>query len=368
MTTHVVHVSSAHPWTDNRIHYRECASLVEAGYTVTLVAVAHDLDAPDVGVRVVTLPREKRLKRMVVGSFRAIRAAWKSGATVIHLHDPELVWAILPLRLAGRTVIYDAHEDLPDQVRSKHYVNRLARPIAVAAAHLVVNAAKVSHRQIAATETIAKRFRPDRVTVVHNYPPLREEETSAIPVRDRPLNVVYIGAIDANRGAVQMIDALASDHFPRKWKLVLAGSISESLLTDLQQRPGWERVDYRGIVPPGDARDILLQARVGMVLFQSTPAHEESLPTKMFEYFAASVPVIGSNFPLWETIIADRAAGSLVDQTNPDDIARAVAEYSSNERLLEAHSGNARRLAVEELNWSSESTKLVRAYAGLSTR
>jgi hypothetical protein len=35
------------PYTDNQIHYRECATLVEAGYEVSLVAVSTTTIGPE---------------------------------------------------------------------------------------------------------------------------------------------------------------------------------------------------------------------------------------------------------------------------------------------------------------------------------
>src|SRR5690606_28316723 len=115
----VVHVSSVHAWSDNRVHYRECVTLADAGYRVTLVAVSSTTEAPRTTVNLVELPRMKRMRRVVLGSPRAVAAGLRTKAPVVHLHDPELVWAIPLLRALGRKVIYDAHEDLPRQVAGK---------------------------------------------------------------------------------------------------------------------------------------------------------------------------------------------------------------------------------------------------------
>lgn len=60
----VVHMSSAHPATDNRIRYRECATLAEAGYDVTLLAVEPDTPAGSDQIKELLIPRLPRLKRV----------------------------------------------------------------------------------------------------------------------------------------------------------------------------------------------------------------------------------------------------------------------------------------------------------------
>jgi glycosyltransferase involved in cell wall biosynthesis len=82
----------------------------------------------------------------------------------------------------------------------------------------------------------------------------------------------------------------------------------------------------------------------------------------MFEYFAAGVPVIASDFPLWRTIVAEHECGLLVDPSSPVEVAAALAEYARKPEMLSTHSRNARRLAVEQLNWQAEGKRLVNTY------
>ena len=113
---------------------------------------------------------------------------------------------------------------------------------------------------------------------------------------------------------------------------------------------------------PGAARDLIAQAKVGLVLFQRSPSHIDALPTKMFEYMAAGVPVIASDFPLWREILTRFDCGLLVDETSPEAIATAVARYAEEPSLLERHSANARSAALSVLNWTAEGENLVELY------
>ncbi|MCI2266956.1 glycosyltransferase family 4 protein [Sediminivirga luteola] len=359
----VVHLSSVHPWTDNRIAYRECASLAEAGYRVALVAVQTDVPDSPRPVWVIEVPEERRAKRVIVSTVRVLTAALRTNARVFHLHDPELVWTVPVLRLLGRHVIYDAHEDLPAQVLNKPYAT--SRPLKVAlklTAFAVIAVARMSSHIIAATETIAARFPSRKTSIVHNYPPLREEEAHAKRVSDRAASVVYVGGISEGRGALTMIDAAGSGKFPNGWILSLAGRMSEDLKENLAGTPGWQHVQYKGQVPSDEARQIVLDARVGLLLFSDTAAHRAALPTKMFEYFAAGVPVIASDFPLWREIITSSDCGVVVDPNSPEQAAEALKRYAESPELLERHSRNARRLALSRFNWSSEAAALVAVY------
>lgn len=364
----VAHVSSVHQWTDNRVHYRECASLADAGYDVTLIAVESPIEAPMDRVRVIKLPRMNRALRATWGSIRAVRLGLRSRAEVLHFHDPELAWAIPLCRLLGRKVIYDAHEDLPNQIRTKAYLPAPVMPLAVLTAHVVIALTRLSSHVVSATETIAHRYPSDRVSVVHNYPPLRDEESSARPVEERGHTVVYIGTMSDSRGADVMVEAAGHPEFPSDWSFEIAGRASDPLIERISKLDGWNNTTFYGQVAPMTARDLLLGCRVGLVLFEDSQAHRDALPTKMFEYFAAGVPVVASDFPLWRTIIAEHECGLLVDQTSPAAVAAAVRRYADDSDLLRRHSENARRLAEEKLNWSAEAETLIGVYAAIAPR
>jgi len=360
---HVVHVTSAHPWTDNRIHYRECASLIDAGYSVLLIAVDSPNDGPHIGARLIRLPPRPRLRRMLVGAPHALLLAIKSGALIVHLHDPELIPAIPLLRFLRRIVIFDSHEDIPDDLDTKSYLPPLVKPFLRILGQLLVRTATLSSGVISATERIAERF-PDSV-VVHNYPPLRPEEIIAASAVSRPKAVVYVGGLTELRGSRVMMSVLSHELFPPEWHLELAGSGARELAV-MQTLPGWTKVNFHGQVAPATARDLILNSRIGLLLLQDCPAHRTALPTKLFEYLAAGVPVIASDFPLWKRIIVDHDCGVLVDQASPSEVAKAVRRYADDPDLLTRHSTNARQLAETTFNWSNESNALVAFYDRLS--
>lgn len=361
--TRVVHVSSAHRWTDNRIHFREATSIAEAGYDVHLVAVEHDLCVRSTPVTVRRLPHRGRMARVTIGSAHAVLVALRTGAEIFHLHDPELVWAIPILKALGRTVIYDAHEDLPAQTLNKHYLPRRARPLVAWLAHAAVRIASSSHHVIAATESIARTFPEQKVSVVHNYPRTDVKPHDPKPITSRPNRLVYVGAISQERGVGILLDTMIQPEFPTGWEVALAGEASPaSLLADMRKRPCWARVDYRGFVPPDQAQLLMEQSRLGILLLQRNKAYLESLPTKLFEYFAAGIPVIASDFPLWRPIILEHDCGTLVDETDPSAVARAIASYAQDSEKLTRQGLNARALAMQSHNWTAEALVLMNAY------
>jgi hypothetical protein len=85
----------------------------------------------------------------------------------------------------------------------------------------------------------------------------------------------------------------------------------------------------------------------------------------MFEYMAAGLPVIASDFPLWREIVDGAGCGLLVDPMDPRAIAEAM-QWIIDHPEEAAEMGRRGRAAVEHTyNWEAESTKLVELYRRL---
>jgi glycosyltransferase involved in cell wall biosynthesis len=59
----------------------------------------------------------------------------------------------------------------------------------------------------------------------------------------------------------------------------------------------------RGFVNREEAKQIMAESKAGIVTFLPLPNHINAQPNKMFEYMSASLPVICSDFPLWNSIV-----------------------------------------------------------------
>ena len=370
MNRRVVHMTSVHSWNDVRILYKECRALSKAGYEVRLIVPKRFTDEGigerwgSVSLVWVSAPRN-RLWRMTITALEVLRQALRQDASVYHFHDPELIPVGMVLRRLGKTVIYDVHEDVPKQVLSKPWIHRSLRRIVAKGMDVVERAAaRMFDGIVAATPPIAVRFPKDKTVVVQNFPLLSEFALqSGTPYRERPFNVVYLGGITALRGAVEMVRAmeLLPPEIPAK--LLLAGAFeADSLLADLKALPGWKRVEYLGMLSRKEVGGLLGISRVGLVLLHPVPNYLEAYPVKLFEYMAAGIPVVASNFPLWREIVEEVGCGLLVDPHKPDEIAEGIAWLLRNPEEAEAMGQRGRKAVLEKYNWERESEKLQELY------
>jgi len=365
----VCHLTSAHPVDDIRIYHKECLSLARAGYPVVLIAGGADASkvvrAKAEGLEVVGVTRFRhRLLRMTATPLLICLKALRCRAALYHLHDPELLLAGYLLKLAGKRVVYDAHEDTSRQILSKYYLNRPMRWLASRIIRAMEDlAARTFDGIITPTAGVKKGFPRawhHKITQVANYPDVHE--ISAISEGLRSTTLCYVGAISQSRGIHTLVESLAY----HRASLELAGPVyPPQLAGQVLRGKHASRIRYHGVVGRPAIQSILSKAAVGVVVLLPGENHQISLPIKMFEYMAAGLPVIASDFPLWKQIVEDNGCGVCIEPGNPQLLGETVEHLLENDALRTRMGNNGRRAVQQKYNWAGEEKRLLQLYEKL---
>lgn len=360
----VLHITTAHRSDDARIYHKECGSLSRAGYDVALVAPGASRAATDNNPAVLGLGHfNSRIGRMLQGAWRVLRVIARERPQIIHIHDPELLLIALPARLMRCRVVYDSHEDVPRHIQSKPYIPAIIRPLVSRMFAAFENlSTKLCDLVVAATPDIADRFTRlgRRTACVRNFAIARE---FAGGVHERERSLVYIGGLRRDRGIYDMVALADRLDLP----LHLAGpGWPASLLDELKTMPGWRHVTYHGVLDRTGVSELLAKASIGLVLLHPRPNYLTSLPVKMFEYLAAGVPVLASDFPYWREIAGESDA---IIFTPAQDLPRqAEAALALLDRIDAAAAGMreaARTTFKASFSWEAEEKALLAAYETL---
>jgi glycosyltransferase involved in cell wall biosynthesis len=365
----VAHLTSVHAPTDTRIVHRECATLAQAGYDVVLIAPGKVAKLPPgVRHRPIRVPRN-RFERMTRTIWEVFLSARDERANVYHFHDPELMFVGLALRLSGASVVFDVHEDIPRDIVDKPWIpSALRAPISLAAAVVLRAFQRGFSAIVTSTPGIARGFSHRKTVVVANFPKLSAFSASVRrPFVSRARAVAYVGSITRDRGIIKLIEALASPSMVADGRLVLVGTFEdEELLHEAQSMPGWSRVTYLGQVDFSKLDDVLMDVRAGLVTLLPSLNFVASLPTKMFEYLAAGLPVVASNFLEAAEILQEHECGVSVDPFDADAIARTISFFIENPEIAQAMGQRGRRVVNERYQWTSEGKKLTNLYSEIA--
>jgi glycosyltransferase involved in cell wall biosynthesis len=368
----VVELTTVHPRDDVRILLKQAHTLARTGrYRVVLVvadgkgAASHEQGGVSVAVHDIGKPAGGRAGRAILGTWRAFRHVRRLAADVVHFHDPELIPAALALRCFGHRIVYDVHEDVPRQMLTKLWMPLLLRwPVARVVGAMEWLAAKLFDAVVPATPKIAERFPQRKTATVQNFPMLSEFVAGhRSSYAGRPRSFVYLGGISVLRGARNMVEALHHLGPDEGVRLELAGTFSPALLEDeLRALPGWAAVTFHGYVSRAQVARLIDQARAGLVLLHPTENYPDAYPVKMFEYMAAGLPVIASDFPLWREIVQAAGCGLLVDPLDSAAIAASMCWMLDHPQEADEMGQRGRKAVEGKYNWEFESKKLLQLY------
>jgi glycosyltransferase involved in cell wall biosynthesis len=362
----VCHFTSVHARNDPRIFGKECLSLAAAGYEVNLVVSDGKGDEIRQGVKIWDAGRVAggRARRMLLTSTRVWWRALKLHAEIYHFHDPELIPAGLVLRLLGRRVVYDVHEDVARSLENRPWVPaKIRRLTACGIESLERVAAQVFDLHMVVTPEIARRFPPGRTVLLRNFPIQTELRTaSPLPSGQRAPVFVYVGAVSPDRGALVMVQAINHPRLGGRARLVIGGAIEPDLIVEMQRLDRLGLMTLPGHLPREAVATLLSEARAGLVLLQPVKAHMDAYPVKMFEYMAAGLPVIASHHPVWKQLLGGGQLALLVDPTQPEAIAGAMAAILEQPELADRLAQRGAQAVKESYNWEREKDHLLEAY------
>ena len=363
-------MTSVHPAFDVRIFHKECKSIARAGYDVTLIA-GHDRDETVDGVRLRGIARPSgRIARMLRAPWLVWRKALREQADLFHFHDPELIPIALMLRLSGKIVVYDVHEDVSIDVAFKDYIPALLRrPLAWIVNRFEKISAPCFSALVPATPAIRQRFADwhGRCVLVSNYPLAGEaDRISRKPWKLRSPSVAYAGIISADRGIGEIAHALSLLPKEMDFAFKLAGACSPKCFFDeLKAAPGFNRIQVLGTISRLQVAQLLNDSRAGLLVCRPDPVHLDAVPNKLFEYMQAGIPVIASDLPGFRKVVERVGCGFLVNPREPKEIAGAIEYVLTHPEEAEKMGERGREAVNAEFNWASQERKLLELYAEL---
>ncbi len=300
---HICHFTTVHPRDDGRVFFKQCVYAANAGYKVTLVVADGKGDALSHGVNIIDIGKTSggRIQRITNSTKSMFERVSKIDADIYQFHDPELLSTGEKLKRLNKRVVYDSHEDVPRQILYKTWLGPMILRRIFAKAYNRFEKRKVRKFDglISVIDEITDQFQCSSKITIKNFPIIQHLIDARLPVSARKPQLVYVGSITKPRGVLDYIHAL--EWIPEPYRLLLIGRfIPEQLLDECKRIPGWKRVDYLGYKTLDELSQLLGGAKIGLSVLHAEQNYLQSLPTKGFEYMAAGLPLVMSDFAYWE--------------------------------------------------------------------
>jgi len=164
---------------------------------------------------------------------------------------------------------------------------------------------------------------------------------------------VFFGSLQPWQGIDTILDAARDASWPSDLPVVIAGDgqLAADVRAAALQSPG--RVIYIGRLQYDAVADLVSNALVSLIGFNTGQRTGGVSPIKLYESMAAGVPVIAANLPGQAEDISDAACGILVDPITPEAVAKAVAQIVDDPVTARAMGRRARAQAVDRHSWTA---------------
>jgi len=368
--------TSIHLDFDARI-WRHARSLAESGCHVQLVCpwAVPDGEVRD-GVRFRTFRRvgprplrpwliPPRLGRQLLPILREV--------DLVHFHDLDILPWMALVSLA-RPVVYDVHENYPDEMLVREWIPRaLRKPLYYAVGSTETALARVVRNCVLVAPSQDRRFasRGLRTIRVYNYATrhlLREVKDD---YRSRPDVVVFIGAHHDNNGSMILLD-IANRTRARGLELKFlmtdrfaSDAFRQRFLETIKLHDLADRVVIRPAVAAHEIMSLLNEATIAISPNLRVASQEKGIHTKLFEYMAAALPIIATDLPGQMEVIGGAEAGMLARPENPETFVDALSVLRADRERAHRLGLNGQRAFLEKYCWESQIPGLIRFYRAI---
>lgn len=377
-------LTSVHHPFDTRVFHREARSLENRRFGVTLLAPSDQKTILADNIKIVGFSVPRSRPRRFLATWLLLISAIKEKADIYHFHDPELIPIGILLHLVTKKpIIYDVHEHYPDSIRITNWLPFWARKsVATLFDWFERSTANFFAAIITADDEVTKRFQKARwqdsnnqVVTLYNFPraDFNETQIGPMPQRSHAVQLIHVGSISRERGQWLLLDVvrLLVDEKHLDVGLWMIGRFdSEKERQKFLEVVEYDRLLSGRVICPGFISQEhlggwLSAADVGLVPLQPVPKFYKNIPTKMFEYMAAGLPIVGSDLPPISMFINAANAGYLAVPDDPRSHAEKIFLLIQNPDLSNQKGRNGRVAFSTRFNWESEEEKLLSLYRRL---
>lgn len=409
---------------------KEVNTLLEGGHNLTLLCRGSDKEPSQEtqnGMKVVRLHRRNRtekaswlasgLTNLAIGIYprwvRALRREFRDGVDAVHVHDLPLVRTAL-VATAGRNipVVADLHENYPEAVRQwrrhreadshttmlRQKVTQAAMPISrlkrferscITRADRIITVCKEAKYHYisdcgANPEHIHKISNTVELDQFDSY--LRGSQANAIESSDFGGEVhdslprmpngwvaVYVGRLGIHRGLETVIEALTHLDNPSgdPIHLLIVGpennDDADRLRAYARELGVADRVSFTGWVGFEDVPKYMAASDAGLVPHSATSHTETTVPHKLFQYMAASRPVLVTDIAPLKRIVEKTKAGLVIPADDQIAMAKAIHELYKQPSRGQALGRNGRRAVEKRYHWRKDGGQLLELYQTLGS-
>ena len=379
----ILFLSTGHSIDDDRVGRKEAVSLARLGYEVIVCAQYNnryleprvkfiDIDSVKY-VDAETPLKKKRLGRIsrCIRLRNLFRSYQKVKPDLVVAHEFESAclarWIYTHY---GTPYVFDVHEAYEETI--PRIVPKIFRPmIRILVRKEIKRIVRDASGITAAVPKVLAYQEAIRINkhseILYNSPWLEYFPFSEI--EKETILIVQEGNLSIDRGAFQILDALAIVKRRYKFKLVVIGSVVSDIAKKFYNRIAElsleDYIEIKGFLPWDEFGQIEKDAQIGLCCLQQTHNCTISLACKIFTYSSCGLAIVGMKESETENYICDAQNGICVDTTNPDEISNAIIWLIEHPEERRQMARNGRKAIEERYCWERMEERIRKFYKQL---
>jgi len=351
-------------------------TLLEKGYRVSAVIASEQSEKREslgITLKTIRIPQARSGKlRFLSFYLKALLPTLRAGADCYFASDLySLPLAYFAAKLCHARLVYDSRELYSSiaALRGRRVTQRFWSYIE---RKIIPRADVVFTVNDALAESISDHYSIPKPVTLLNCPPKQTFQKTdrlrrLLSLPTGPKILLYQGGLQGGRGIHIMLSAMK--RIPNAVLILMGnGNLKAEILEIIERANLQQKVFLLDAVPVHDLLEHTASADVGLCLIENYgESYYHSLPNKLFEYVAAGVPVVASNFPEIGRFVESNQVGLCINPENEDEIVAAIQRLVTDAELHKAFVVHCQETAGR-YTWENESLKLLRAIDGLVKR
>lgn len=300
---------------------------------------------------------------------KQVSALKKIKPTIIQASDVrELVRTVVFKKTTGARIIYDSHEDYFNQIFEYSGKSPQSLVSAVWFSFIEISLLRFFEAIFCTDEFLLEKYNNSiygnrNVKLLRNFPPQEAVAKNNKYLWKNKLDLVYIGSVNRYRGVIECAEYV--DHFNAKFApsrmLTLTLYSPPHPIVDflLEQK----KIRHNAWIDYVDLMNELPRYDIGVCLWNRLKKFEHNLPLKNFDYMAAGLPIITSNFGNLEKYARLSGGAICIDPLEYEAFEIAVLKLF--DPMLRRELGEAgKSFVLTQANFNSEASEYIKIVTG----
>lgn len=213
-------------------------------------------------------------------------------------------------------------------------------------------------------EIIKKGFAENKISVIRNGSDLSFKNVKVSEKLRMQFNkannfiVIYAGNLGIAQNLITLLKAAEKLLNDNILFILIGTGVEESLLKKYAKEHNLNNVEFTGEIPKKDVSQFMSLADFGIIPLKNINVFRRTIPSKLFDYMSANLPVLLGVKGEAEEILDESKAGISFEPDNVDDLVEKINKVMNNRSIVNIYKQNGRKFVEDNFDRRKQASVL----------